>query len=545
MRRIVVVGGGHAAAKVATRVRRMVDAVEVNLLVPEKYTESTGPFGAYAKSLRPSRELLKIREVGVLETDELDIDFVAREVRVSSQRGRLPIRFDQLVLEIDAIPRMPRALHRCGNVFLWPAGDPGALDALLARPGIRSVVVMGGNWRALELVGLLLQSGVAVSWARTTSFESMPLDADMWFHVQRLLVEQSAGAVQVHDWSSFDGEEIRMDLGADGSLCAVCSPEGCRLEAEVFFRTEPQRAVHPIVANEGIELAEDGLLAVDENCMSGIPGVYLVGSGVSGGSLRTKGRTTVAGREAVLAQARHIADVLAGVASSPIPPVGSITQAFPGGLLLVAGMSLEQARSEDVIVESAMLAGPLDSVTNERDVAVKLTVEKASRQVVGVQVVTWGEKGGAEAAAAAGALAVHGKTTVDTLAALDIPGAGGRLLCAVARIVVNKMLGKVYGITPEELMASRAAGAEFFTLDLRSVPEWRKAHISGAYNIPLPQLKERLQDEVPRFTPLVIVGQRSEDAWSVGCGLAQLGADHIYVLDGGMDMWPFDTCAQD
>ena len=61
----------------------------------------------------------------------------------------------------------------------------------------------------------------------------------------------------------------------------------------------------------------------------------------------------------------------------------------------------------------------------------------------------------------------------------------------------------------------------------------------GAYNIPLAQLKKRLQDEVPRFTPLVLVCAAGDEAYAAAARLAGLGATDLYVLDGGMDVWPY------
>ena len=102
----------------------------------------------------------------------------------------------------------------------------------------------------------------------------------------------------------------------------------------------------------------------------------------------------------------------------------------------------------------------------------------------------------------------------------------------------NKLAGRYFGITPDEFIASREAGAEFFTLDLRSTPDWRAGHVPDAYNIPHTQLRKRLQDEVPRFTPIVLVAATSDAAWSVACMLGGLGATDLYVLDGGMAFWP-------
>jgi len=543
MRRIVIVGEGAAAAKLAARTRRMTENAEVNLVLSSAGDAGKGVFGSYAKKNRISLEQMKTRDVGVLETDELDFDFEKREIHVRSARGWLPMRFDQLVLEINTVPRVPRALRRCDNVVPWPVGDVAALDTILAeiRPSV--AVVVGSSRQAVELVRLLASSDVPVRWLRTAPAQSPVLDADMWFHADSLITA-CAGGVQILDWSSFRLDQLATVTDADGLLVSLESPEAQSVSGDMFFWADPQRAVHPLLANEGIELAENGLLAVDDNFMTGIPDVYAIGSAVSVKHCGAAQLPVVAGEESVFSMARHVADVLSGEqpfsAGAMIAPV---TQAFPGGRLFKAGTGLAEALAAGIEAEFAMLKTG-GGAAGLAPCAVKLVVDKSTRRVLGVQAVSGDPCGLSDGFASAGALALSGGMTVEMLAALDLPGESGRLLRSAACIVDNKLRGKVFGISPDELIASRAAGAEFFTLDLRSQPEWKKGHIEDACNIPLPQLKERLQDEVPRFTPLVIVGRSSDDAWSVACYLAGLGAGHVYVLDGGMDMWPYETVSQ-
>ena len=120
-------------------------------------------------------------------------------------------------------------------------------------------------------------------------------------------------------------------------------------------------------------------------------------------------------------------------------------------------------------------------------------------------------------------------------------GATGMALSRCASILRHKLTGQVNGISPDEFMASVDAGAEFFILDVRPQSAWQQAHIEGAHNIPLVQLKKRLQQEVPRHTPLVLVCADGCDSFAAARTLSGLGATDLYVLDGGMNLWPYAT----
>jgi rhodanese-related sulfurtransferase len=203
-----------------------------------------------------------------------------------------------------------------------------------------------------------------------------------------------------------------------------------------------------------------------------------------------------------------------------------------------AGLSLSGA-------EAGTGAGPDAATLAERLLCqepllvLSLLCERRSRAIVGVQVLGCGSRA-AEADALFGmaTTALAEGITIDVLSRREaFPGAA-RLLPMAAGIVRNKLDTGIKGITPDEYLASREAGAEFFSLDLRSLPDWRSGHIPGAHSIPLPELKKRLQGEVPRYTPLVLISADGRDAYAAACRLAGLGATDLYVLDGGMLLWP-------
>jgi hydroxyacylglutathione hydrolase len=75
-----------------------------------------------------------------------------------------------------------------------------------------------------------------------------------------------------------------------------------------------------------------------------------------------------------------------------------------------------------------------------------------------------------------------------------------------------------------------------FVLDVRSESEWSEGRIDGSYNVPLTQLRERI-DEIPKDVRLVAqcrTGYRSSIAASI---LAQRGYRKTLDLVGGIEAW--------
>jgi rhodanese-related sulfurtransferase len=91
-------------------------------------------------------------------------------------------------------------------------------------------------------------------------------------------------------------------------------------------------------------------------------------------------------------------------------------------------------------------------------------------------------------------------------------------------------------ITAQTLLEQLDSPATPLVVDVRSEKEWQAHRIEGSVNIPLPHLRERV-NEVPRDRLVVVhcaSGYRSSTALSI---LAQQGYTNVADLVGGMAAW--------
>jgi hydroxyacylglutathione hydrolase len=97
--------------------------------------------------------------------------------------------------------------------------------------------------------------------------------------------------------------------------------------------------------------------------------------------------------------------------------------------------------------------------------------------------------------------------------------------------------GRPLATIPQTTPVELAAGADGHqVVDVRGESEWRGGHLPGAVLIPLPQLRERL-DEIPSDRPVVVhcqSGGRSAIAASV---LRAAGREAVATLTGGYAAW--------
>jgi rhodanese-related sulfurtransferase len=94
----------------------------------------------------------------------------------------------------------------------------------------------------------------------------------------------------------------------------------------------------------------------------------------------------------------------------------------------------------------------------------------------------------------------------------------------------------VPAIAAGDLAEALMSGRHFFLLDVRDADEFDNAHLKGAVNIPLDELRARAK-EIPRTSDVVItchVGQQSITGARL---LHHLGFRILHRLDGGIVAW--------
>lgn len=92
-------------------------------------------------------------------------------------------------------------------------------------------------------------------------------------------------------------------------------------------------------------------------------------------------------------------------------------------------------------------------------------------------------------------------------------------------------------VSPAELDTLMSRHADVRVLDVRTAGEFESAHIPGAYNIPLPDLRDALEELSGVSSRLVLVCQTGSRADAACSTLAAAGIAGVELLDGGMAAW--------
>jgi rhodanese-related sulfurtransferase len=171
----------------------------------------------------------------------------------------------------------------------------------------------------------------------------------------------------------------------------------------------------------------------------------------------------------------------------------------------------------------------------------KLVVDKKNRRLLGAQAIG---PGNTDKRIDVTATAIAAQMTVEQIANLDLCYAPPYSpvidnIITAANVARNKLDGLMDGVSPKEVWQMIQEKKNFVLLDVRTPSEYHRQRIDGAVFIPLASLRSRYV-ELDRNKPIVAFCNYSLRGYEAAIILKHQGFKNIKVLDGGLEMWPYE-----
>ena len=533
----VIVGGVAGGMSAATRLRRLDESAEI--VVFER-----GPYVSYANCGLPYfvGGVITDRSSLLLQTPEslaarfrldvrtghevLAIDAAVRTVTVRDLgSGDTFIEaYDELILAVGASAREAAGDSGVPTHTLRTVEDVDAIglhvDAAADHP---SALVVGGGFIGLEAVENLVRRGIHVTLVQRGPHILSPLDAEMVAPVEAQL--RSHG-VDVRTSVTIDTAEAGAVLLSDG---AVVRPAFIVDASGVVPSVDLARSA-------GVRLGPTGGIAVDDRNRTTDEHIYAVGDGVEKVDALSGGEALVTMAGLANRHGRSVADVIAGRDERNTPALGTAIVKVFDAVAAKVGWSERQLVAAGRPYR-AIHTHPASHATyypGAQPMSMKLLVDPETDAILGAQIVG-GE--GVDKRIDVISVAMAGGITASGLARLELAyapqfGSAKDPINQLGYVADNLRSDTTRAIQWHELDAALGAGAAL--VDVRTPGEHAAGAIPGALNIPVDELRERL-DELPDG-PLVVhcqVGQRGHTAARI---LAQHHRD-VVNLDGGYRTW--------
>lgn len=541
MKQIVIVGGVAAGMSAAARIRRLDEHARIVVLERDRYVSYANcglPY--HIGGAIPSREsLLVVTPEHLRSTLNLDVrtehevtavDRAARRVQVLDHTTGATYSepYDVLVLAQGAGPLRPPVpgIDHPRVFTLRSIPDMDAIMATLAG-GASSAVVVGGSYIGVEVAEALRERGLGVHLVELQG-QVMPLldvemATDLAYHMERhgVALHLGTAAAAIHDRGGAVTVELR---------------DGATIEADLVVLAAGVRPVAALAQAAGLALGPRGGIAVDEHMRTSDPAIYAAGDMV-------EVTDTVTGEPALVAlagpanrQGRVAADHICGRAAAYTSTQGSaVVKIFEmtGGMTGASERSLRRA-GRDYRKVYLHPSGHAGYYPGSHSMHLKLLFAPGDGLLLGAQIVGYD---GVDKRLDVLATAIRAGMTVFDLERLELvyapPYSSAKDPVNMAGFVAANLLRGDVELWYADEYEALPRGTAF--IDVRGPQEFAQWHIPGALNIPLPELRGRL-DEVLRLAAggpvrlYCMVGFRSYLGYRI---LRQHGLDDVATLAGG------------
>lgn len=522
--KILIVGGVAGGMSAATRLRRLNENAEI--IVFEK-----GPYVSFANCGLPyyvggeiaEREKLIVQSAKALKnrfnlevrenSEVIAIDSEGKKVTVVSNGESYVESYDKLILSPGAKPLIPqiKGLNQATNVFsLRNIPDVDKIMTYLKAKAPKSATIIGAGFIGLEMAENLAKRGLSVTIVEKAPHVLPTIDREMAAFVNEELIKNNLSVMTNRGAVEFKNDEILLDNGES-------------LQSDLTILSVGIQPETSLAKSAGIKLGLRNAILVDEHYETSVKDIYAVGDAIV-----VKNQL---GQDALISlaspanrQGRQVADIISGL---PVKNRGSLGTAIVRVFdLQVASTGLSEFQLRGLKINHKIVhvtannhAGYYPDATS---IVLKLIFEPESGQIFGAQAIG---KEGVDKRIDILSTAIKAKLTVFDLPELELTyappfGSAKDPVNMAGYAAINLLLGQSENIQWHELAAELAKGKVL--LDVRNPNELAKGKFKNSQNIPLDDLRERL-NELDKKTEYIV---------SCQSGLRSYNAERILKQEG-------------
>ena len=512
--KVVIVGGVAGGATAAARIRRLDEQAEIVVFErsgyisyancglpyyigdvitdPEELTLQTPEsfFSRFRVDMKVRHEVTAIHpERKTVSVKNLETDEVFEE------------SYDKLILSPGAKPTQPR-LPGVGidKLFtLRTVEDTFRIKEYINQNHPKSAVLAGGGFIGLELAENLRELGMDVTIVQRPKQLMNPFDADMASMIHSEMRKHGVKLVLGYTVEGFEERNGGVD---------VLLKDNAPLHADMVVLAIGVTPDTALAREAGLELGIKGSIVVNDRMETSVPDIYAAGDAV-------QVKHYVTGEDALISlagpankQGRIIADNICGGDSRYLGSQGSSVIKVFDMTAATTGINETNARKAGLDVDTVILS-PMSHAgyyPGGKVMTMKVVFEKGTYRLLGAQIVGYD---GVDKRIDVLATAIHAGLKATQLKDLDLAYAPPY---SSAKDPVN-MAGFMIDNISKGLKQWHLHDADklprdgsVILLDTRTAWEYSSGHIEGFVNIPVDELRERL-DEIEPGKPVYVICQ--------------------------------------
>ena len=513
--KVIIVGGVAGGATAAARIRRLDERAEIVVF------ERSG-FISYANCGLPYYigDVITDAEELTLQTPEsfysrfrVDMRVHHEVTAIHPEKKTVSVKnlktgekfeesYDKLILSPGAKPTKPRFPGAdLDKVFtLRTVEDTLRIKNYINEKHPQSVVLAGGGFIGLELAENLCELGMDVTVVEYAKQLMSPFDLDMAAFIHN---EMRKHGVKLVLGRAVEGLEEKDDG------IKVLLRDDASLHADMVVLAIGVTPDTVLAKDAGLELGIKGSIIVNDRMETSIPDIYAAGDAV-------QVKNFVTGEDALISlagpankQGRIIADNVCGLDSRYKGSQGSSVIKVFDMTAALTGINERTAKAMGIDADTVILS-PMSHAgyyPGGKVMTMKVVFEKGSYRLLGAQIVGYE---GVDKRIDVLATAIRAGMKATDLKELDLayapPYSSAKDPVNMAGFMIDNIANGVLKQWHLEDVENLPRDGSVTLLDSRTVGEYAQGHIDGFKNIPVDELRERL-DEVEKGKPVYVICQ--------------------------------------
>ena len=538
--KVLIVGGVAGGATAAARIRRLDENAEITVFERSGYVSYANcglPY--YIGDVITDPEELTLQtpesffsrfrinmkvhhEVTAIHSDQKTVSVKNLETGEEFEES-----YDKLILSPGAKPTQPR-LPGVGieKVFtLRTVEDTFRIKEHINRQQPKSAVLAGGGFIGLELAENLIKLGMDVTIVQRPKQLMNPFDADMASLIHNEMRKHGVKLALGHTVEGFEEK--------DGGIDVLLKDE-MPLHADMVVLAIGVTPDTHLAKEAGLELGIKGSIVVNDRMETSVPDIYAAGDAV-------QVKHYVTGQDALISlagpankQGRIIADNICGGDSTYPGSQGSSVIKVFDVTAATTGINETNAKKAGLDADTVILS-PMSHAgyyPGGKVMTMKVVFEKETYRLLGAQIVGYE---GVDKRIDVLATAIHAGMKATELKDLDLAYAppyssakdpvnmAGFMADNISKGILRQWHMKDVDLLPRD--------GSVTLLDVRTVAEFERGHIEGFTNIPVDELRERL-NEVEMGKPVYVICQSGLRSY-IGTRILEGNGYEAYNFSGG------------
>jgi CoA-disulfide reductase len=503
-KKVIIIGGVAGGATAAAKLRRISEDVEIILVERGEYISFANCGLPYyiGETIKDRGKLLVQTVEGMSKRFNMDIRNLSEVTSIDPDNKKVTIKnlrtgevyeetYDKLLLSPGAKPIVPPIPGLKENETLFTLRnipDTDRIKGYVDEQKPQKAVVIGGGFIGVEMAENLVERGIEVTMIEMANQIMAPIDFEMASILHRHLRDKGVRLILENGVQSF----------ADQGKKVILS-DGTEIETDMTILSIGVSPENELAKAAGLELGERSGIVVNEYLQTSNEDIYAVGDAVEVVDYISGKKAMIPLAGPANRQGRIAAENIMGKKVKYQGTLGtSIAKVFDLAVAATGNNEKTLKRLgvpyEVVHIHPSSHAGYYPGAA---PISLKLIFDKKTGKIFGAQAVG---ADGVDKRIDVIATAIKGGLTVEDLTNLELcyapPFSSAKDPVNMAGYVAtNIMQGELEHVQWHEIDEIVAGGG--LLIDVREPMEREFGYIEGSINIPLDELRDRL-DEVPK-----------------------------------------------